>query len=238
MASKCQNDSFEGRICCMKLSKVLFVSVIMSAINNLQADVKLGSQMPKTKEIELKLVLPQHDHDTFVQWLNANAVFLKEETQCDQYFDNAQGDFYRPDGQGGFSTDKVLRIRTEGSTSILCFKQWHRDAVAGKRIYCDEFETEVANGQIMEKLLAGLGYKPMIVVSKKRKSFSIDQFVVALDEVEELGTFVEIELACDVENPAQGLASIYDFLTKAQVKNYVVQSKSYSAMVLERKVSK
>lgn len=228
----------------MKIRELLFTCIALCMVNNMQADliststeteIKLGNRMIKTKEIELKLILLQAEHDKFVQWLGAHAVFLGEEVQRDHYFDNAASDFYRCDTQGGFSTDKVLRIRTEGSRSILCFKQWHRDAATGKRVYCDEFETEVANSEIMEKLLAGLGFKPMITVAKKRKSYKADQFIVALDEVAELGTFVEIELAGEVENPAQGLASIYDFLAKTGVKNYSVQSKSYSAMMLERK---
>jgi adenylate cyclase class 2 len=56
-----------------------------------------------------------------------------------------------------------------------------------------ERETEVADGETMDAVLAGLGFEPAATVEKEREFYRFDGYTVALDAVEGAGTFVEVE---------------------------------------------
>jgi adenylate cyclase class 2 len=66
-----------------------------------------------------------------------------------------------------------------------------------------EFETAVGSGDEMRDILAHLGFDPAATVRKLREKHRLDDFTVVLDEVEDVGEYVEVETdvetATDVE---------------------------------------
>lgn len=65
-----------------------------------------------------------------------------------------------------------------------------------------EYETEVKNPEAMEKILSVLGYAPQVEVEKIRRKGKLGEYEICLDQVKELGNFVEIEKLTDDEaNP-------------------------------------
>ena len=117
--------------------------------------------------------------------------FLPEEQvrEEDVYFNGAERDFRR--------TDEALRLRSVwrlpegGRESLVTYKGPKLDRVSNSRI---EYEIAVSDGETARKLLEALGYRTFAVVRKVRRTFRLGEVTLCLDEVTDLGGFLELEL--------------------------------------------
>lgn len=117
--------------------------------------------------------------------------------QSDQYFAHPARDFAK--------TDEALRIRTCSGTSFVTYKGPKLDATTKTR---RELELPLhpadADGTRFAELLAALGFKPVATVQKQRRAFKIDHGAHAvegaLDDVDGVGRFVELELLASDQN--------------------------------------
>lgn len=120
--------------------------------------------------------------------------------EVDHYFNAPDRDFAR--------TDEALRVRTVNEKNFLTYKGPRRDPQTKTRF---ELELPLADGPHASaqwrELLSRLGYRPTGVVSKSRRPFTSNrhgfELAASLDEVNEVGTFVEIEVVTD-ETQFQG----------------------------------
>jgi len=114
--------------------------------------------------------------------------------QADQYFAHPCRDFA--------TTDEALRIRTVGDRSFVTYKGPKLDATTKSR---RELELPLApcdpDGVGFASLLAALGFTVVLSVHKTRRPFVVSCQAMdvhgALDDVQGLGTFVELELSAD-----------------------------------------
>lgn len=83
----------------------------------------------------------------------------------------------------------VLRIRTEAGKSFLTFKG---PVEAGTMKIRDEYETVVADGEVLKHVLEELGLHVWFRYEKYREEYAAEDVTIALDETP-VGTFVEIE---------------------------------------------
>jgi adenylate cyclase class 2 len=115
-----------------------------------------------------------------------SADFVEERIEQDWYFD---------DNNAAFRTsDKALRLRClsigDNQAVILTYKGPKMADDYKKRV---EIELEVSCFESAEKILSQLGYNEAIDVKKCRQLWKYQQCEVALDDVEGLGFYVEIE---------------------------------------------
>lgn len=82
----------------------------------------------------------------------------------------------------------VLRIRTTEAGSILTLK---KDIT--NELDCLEVETPVGDVESAKRLLSELGYQLSVRVRKSRRQGKWNDWTVCVDEVESLGSFIEIE---------------------------------------------
>ena len=115
--------------------------------------------------------------------------------QRDTYFDNEAGEI-----RGG---GKALRIREtkdlmKGVVTVeLNFKGPRMDQVSMTR---QELETEVGQAETGRRILAALGFSPVLPeVVKERTEYRRKEITAALDRVEGLGDFLELEILADEE---------------------------------------
>ena len=64
----------------------------------------------------------------------------------------------------------------------------------------EELNTAVESGEVFEKMLDRLGFTKTTEVNKWRENYRFSDAAISLDEVDELGTFVEIEIMAEDEN--------------------------------------
>jgi adenylate cyclase class 2 len=118
-------------------------------------------------------------------------------TQVDQYFNHPARDFA--------STDEALRIRQIGDANFVTYKGPKLDATTKTR---KELELPLPAGtqaaESFAELLVALGFRPVAAVRKQRRTLHLHwqgrDAEIALDQVDGVGTFIEIELsATDVD---------------------------------------
>lgn len=111
--------------------------------------------------------------------------------QVDEYFNHPCRDFAQ--------TDEALRIRTTGGASVVTYKGPKLDATTKTR---RELELPLAvRHEEFAELLTALGFNRVFTVRKSRRPFELEhrgrQVHGAWDQVDGLGTFVELELTAE-----------------------------------------
>jgi adenylate cyclase class 2 len=114
--------------------------------------------------------------------------------QADHYFNHPSRDFGR--------TDEALRLRQVGDQNFITYKGPKIDATTKTR---RELELPLPAGanasRQFSELLRALGFVPVATVQKIRQpgalSWSGHDVEVALDDVQDLGSFVELEVSAD-----------------------------------------
>jgi adenylate cyclase class 2 len=135
------------------------------------------------------------DRAALVAELTTRGVALGEPVlQSDQYFAHPARDFAK--------TDEALRIRTVGNSSFVTYKGPKLDATSKTRRELElPLAASHADGSQFAELLAALGFTPVAAVRKQRRTFHIThegrEVEGALDEVDGVGSYVELELTAD-----------------------------------------
>jgi adenylate cyclase, class 2 len=114
--------------------------------------------------------------------------------QVDQYFAHPSRDFAR--------TDEALRLRTIGGESFVTYKGPKRGTGAKTRQEIElPLDSSDPDGTQFAGLLHALGFTPVAMVRKSRRHFTIlhdgDEVHGALDSVDELGDYLELEVIAD-----------------------------------------
>lgn len=146
-------------------------------------------------EVELKV---RADHPVVRERLDAlGATHRRTVRQVDAYFDAPHREF----GE----TDEALRLRREsdgaGETALLTYKGPLVEAGSKTR---EEHETAVADGDEARAIAEALGFTVAATVAKDREIYALDGYTVALDAVDGLGEFVEVETAVAADGRADG----------------------------------
>ncbi len=153
-------------------------------------------QQPCVYEVELKFRLDE-PADLEAALADLGCRLGPAERQRDVYFAHPARD-YR-------ATDEALRLRQWGAQCRLTYKGPRVDARTKTR---QELELPLAGvdqpAQAWHQMLVALGFQPAVVVEKSRRTGHLDwegqQVEVALDQVDRLGGFVELELSADQAN--------------------------------------
>ncbi|MBQ9156441.1 MAG: class IV adenylate cyclase [Eubacterium sp.] len=115
--------------------------------------------------------------------------------ESDIYFNNPSHDFRK--------TDEALRIRTSENLTrnraetVITYKGPKLDSVSMTR---KELETTVGDPDIMKELLISLGYEELAPVIKLRMYYHRDDIHACLDQVRDLGSFLELEILVEDES--------------------------------------
>ncbi|MHC4260109.1 MAG: class IV adenylate cyclase [Planctomycetota bacterium] len=137
--------------------------------------------------IEIEAKLKVDSLQEIAETLTAlGAEFVQEQMQTDYYFDDESAILTK--------TDRCLRLRRQltdrDERAFLTYKgAKEKDEFKKRR----EIEFEVTDADSVEKVLSAIGYERASVVEKKRRVWRFRQCSVALDELQSLGNFVEIE---------------------------------------------
>lgn len=123
---------------------------------------------------------------------SAGAVLGEPRREDDLYFAHPARDFAR--------TDEALRLRTTGTQHRITYKGPKLDATTKTRREI-ELPLVAESAARWPELLQALGFRPVAHVRKARAKAHLrwqDRDVeIALDEVEQVGTYVELELVCE-----------------------------------------
>lgn len=181
-------------------------------------------------EVELKV---EADHGSVREALaDAGAERVGTVTQVDTYYNAPHRVFAE--------TDEALRIRRErhlgddNETTKLTYKgPLVEDASKTRK----EHETAVIDDDATAGILDGLGFEPAATVRKEREYFQLDGYTVTLDDVIDLGAFVEVEQETTEDNVERVRVGAADVLRALGLNPAEQIRTSYLGLLLSKDTS-
>ena len=92
-------------------------------------------------------------------------------------------------------TDEAVRVRYTDDHAVITYKGAKIGASGLKAR--EELNTAVESGEVFEAILDRLGFTRTAEVNKWRENYQLGTTAISLDSVDELGTFVEIEVLAE-----------------------------------------
>ncbi len=150
--------------------------------------------------------------------------------QVDQYFSHPTRDFA--------ASDEALRIRRVGSDTCITYKG---PRLAGPTKTREEIEIDLRDGTRdtdgLQRLLLQLGFRSVANVRKMRRSGQLPckswNVQLALDQVDEVGDFLELELLCSPEQLEEASQAVVELSEKLQLRG--AERRSYLELLLSAK---
>lgn len=156
-------------------------------------------------EVEVKVPA---DHDAIrARLAELDAESLGTVVQRDTYYDAPHRHFAE--------TDEALRIRrieheSGDEETRVTYKGPLVDSESKSR---REHETGVDDDETMDAILDALGFEPAAVVEKERARFRIGAYTVTLDDVTDVGQYVEVETESeDIDTARDGAFELLETL--------------------------
>ncbi|MFQ5974745.1 MAG: class IV adenylate cyclase [Candidatus Hydrothermarchaeales archaeon] len=145
--------------------------------------------------------------------------YEKEEIQVDTYFNHPLKDFAE--------TDEALRIRRVDNGCFITYKGPKLDDLTKTR---EEIEVKVEDFEGIKEILNRLGFLEVLTVEKRRRYFGLGGFTVMLDDVKDLGSFVEIEKLGEDYDPLE----VVNFIKTLGINEGDIERRSYLGLILEK----
>jgi adenylate cyclase, class 2 len=162
-------------------------------------------------EVEQKFHLKNHA-ELRARLKELGADHLETEHQIDTYYNAPHRDFLAEP-----NISEWLRLREEEGKASITYKLW-LPLDAKIKTHCNEYESELSDGGAMRKLLASLDFTELIVVDKQREEWQLDDVIIALDTVKDLGSFVEFEYKGDADTVAEAHRRIEQCIKRLNAK--------------------
>ncbi len=166
---------------------------------NIEVEIKV--KIDNLGEIEIKKQLPKF------------GKLVKSIRQIDEYYTPCQRDFF---AHKPYPVE-WLRIRTNPDKTIFEYDKSF-DRKDNTQDHADEYETEISQPDEFKKILQFLDFKKVITVDKQREYWDCGDFEVCLDEVRNLGYFIEIEAKGNFENTEKAREKCIKFLNNLGVQ--------------------
>lgn len=176
------------------------------------------------KEVEIKARLI--DRDAVMKKLSEKGcIFSDPITQNDKVFVRSVGpvETYR-------SNDVYLRIRVKkGTKTIFTLK---------KPLLNDldviEHETEIASGDALEKALLLMGYSLALHIDKTRVTTSWEGKEICLDDVEGLGSFIEMESLAEEMDSEKAQSEMFEFFKEIGIREEDRVLEGYDTLLVRK----
>lgn len=139
------------------------------------------------KEIEI-LVELYTDINKCKEVLNSYEL-IGEKYTVDTYYYDPLRDNLKPNEK--MQLNECLRVRNKGNKYFLTYKvdYFEKDIW----LYSDEYETEISEVEMLNKIIERLGLEKLLVINNKKTIYKSELYEIALEEVDNLGNFMEVE---------------------------------------------
>jgi adenylate cyclase class 2 len=184
-------------------------------------------------EVEVKIAINNYD-DMEKRILEVGAKKINREVQIDSYYGHPCKSFQ--------DTDEALRVRyrqpiegekLDSSRGLveLTYKGPKVDSTTKTRI---EASVTLDNAAEMTSILENLGFKPVATVTKKRQFFDLPSITLSIDDVEDVGLFMELESIAEAKDVDQAKENIFTLMKKMGLDPSQSIRESYLWMYMNR----
>lgn len=181
------------------------------------------------KEIEIKIRVNKSEFDRVKAQLDRVAKFITNSHQVDEYYSPKHRNFMKEK-----YPYEWLSIRKRDNRCILNYKHFYPEG-SEKHSHCDEFETTVSDPNEMETIFKALNIEKLVRVDKKRALYEYhDDFDIALDEVKDLGYFIEIEAKRDQGGVKATRKKILELISLLGIEKPKIDYRGYPFRMMEK----
>ncbi|MGW1131886.1 class IV adenylate cyclase [Streptomyces griseoluteus] len=174
-------------------------------------------------EVESKVRLEPGEEDRLASTLKQLAIAPGEPARQRDVYYKERGFRDRVQGPGSY----LVRVRyTDAGTTLNMKRLTAQDGV------WEETETSVGRGEVAESIIQAIGAEHAVTVAKVRRMATVDDLEVIIDEVDDLGTFLELAVETD-DDTAAARAKIDAFLGTLRIAPERVELRGYPTMLLE-----
>ncbi len=182
--------------------------------------------MPDNRHVECELKFPLKNVEELVEKLNKIAKPEQQNIfQKDTYYVPAHRNFLAKK-----KINEWLRIRETNGGITLNYKNWYPDG-----IHCKEFETKIGDVNALKKIFESLNFKEIVVVEKTRSIWTYKNVEIAIDNVKDLGFFIELEAKNDFKDIDEAKKVLYDTLKELKAEIGKQDFRGYPFRILEKK---
>tara|TARA_Y100000310_G_C20571624_1_gene758338 strand:- start:323 stop:889 length:567 start_codon:yes stop_codon:yes gene_type:complete len=179
--------------------------------------------------IEIEVKFPLKNKATVINFLNQHAKQKAIQTlQKDTYFTPAHKNF--------LSTQfpyEWLRLRESEKELVLNYKHFYPENEKDSD-YCDEFETKIED-PVIRKILTSLQFKELVTVEKNRTTWMFKDVEIAIDDIKELGSFIELEITTPYTDPKKAKEYLYTLVKEIGAEIGEEDYRGYPFLLLEKR---
>lgn len=148
--------------------------------------------------------------------------------------------YYTPTHKDFLSVNPIcewLRIRKTKDDATINYKNWsNHDNNGNNKISCKEIEVGIDDYDGMIEMLNFLNFKEIIVVEKTRNSFEFNNIIIAVDSIENLGDFIELEFKTNLfDNENDSMCYILNTIKELNIEIGEQIFAGYPQLVMSKK---
>lgn len=181
------------------------------------------------KDIEIEIKLPLNNIERVKKFLNDKAKLISKDVfQRDSYYTPAHRDFLK--AKYPF---EWLRLRESDKSTSINYKHFHPENTKITE-YCDEYESKINNAEALKKIFKSIDLKEIVVVEKVRTTWMYDDVEIVIDNVTNLGSFIELEATSHFINPKDGKKYLFAKLKEIKADVGEEDLRGYPFRLLEK----
>jgi adenylate cyclase class 2 len=180
-------------------------------------------------EIEIKVKISNFEE--IKEKVSKIGKLIKSIKQVDDYYVPQHEDFF------AFKPHPVewLRVRTNPDKIVFEYSRSINRKEDGDYDYAEEYETEILDLESFEKILGFLDFKKVVTVEKNREYWMCGDIEVALDNIKDLGYFIEAEAKGNFKDIFEAKNACIKFLENLGIEDVenIQIKKGYPQLLME-----
>ena len=159
------------------------------------------------KEIEILVQL--YDDIESIKNKFSDFEYLGLNHVIDEYYYDPKRDILKPNED--MQLDHCLRLRGKNNKYYITYKEDIFEN--GVWLYSNEYETKIENVYMMREIFDRLGLKQLLLIDNKKEVYRYKGYEIVLEDVEDLGLFMEVEYCTDKNVDVKKIKSeIHEFI--------------------------
>lgn len=173
-------------------------------------------------EVEVKVALDEKEKQEVLRKLRETCSSERLYEEEDIFFISAH--------DSSLGVDKTLKLRKSNGEVKLIFKRKRSNKYLKESL---EFEVRISKEDVgnLSQLLRHLGFKEDLIVRKRRRSFCFNGCTINVDDVEGLGSFLEIEVLTSEAGANDVLSKVLKTLSALKLLGKELIRRGYAEMI-------
>lgn len=178
-------------------------------------EIEIKAKVEDLPELQLKLV-------------KLGCVFSKPKIQADEVWVKKTGDL-----DDFLDNEVFLRLRCQNDKKVILTAKKSKHKTGDQSLIKHEFEVVVDSIDEARGLLGLLGFKPAVQISKQRQTAHYRDFEICLDQIDGLGSFIELEKIGHEDAADKIQMELIAFLAELGISPSNKVNKGYDILMLE-----